>query len=89
MVDKKLDVSQQCVLAVQKVKCILGCINRGVAVGREGIVLPLLCTHEAQSRVLCLGMGPSAQDGAELLEQVQRRPQCSPEVCSTSAVRGS
>ena len=66
--DKKLDVSQQCVLAVQ-VKCILGCINRGVAVGREGIVLPLLCTHEAQSRVLCLGMGPSAQDGAELLEQ--------------------
>jgi len=88
LVDKKLDVSQQCVLAVQ-VKCILGCINWGVAVGREGIVLPLLCTHEAQSRVLCLGMGPSAQDGAELLEQVQRRPQCSPEVCSTSAVRGS
>lgn len=43
LMDKKLDMSQLCVLAARKANSILGSINTGVAVGQGGGCVLLLC----------------------------------------------
>jgi len=62
LVDEKLDMSHQCVLAAQRANCILGCIKRGIASRKTGWIVPLLlCCCKASSGILHLGVGTSAQ----------------------------
>ncbi|KAK4827700.1 LOW QUALITY PROTEIN: hypothetical protein QYF61_020978 [Mycteria americana] len=72
LMDKKLDMSQQCALAAQKANGILGCIKRSMASRLREVILPLYSALTSPG-VLPPALELSAQEDMELLERVQRR----------------
>jgi len=62
LVDEKLNMTWQCVLAVQKASHILGGIKGGVASRSREVILPL-CSGETPPGILCPALEPSAQEG--------------------------
>jgi len=74
LVDVKLDVSQQCVLAVWKANHILGCIKRSMTNRAREVILPF-CSALVRPHLECCAQMWSTQycRDMELLEHIQRR----------------
>jgi len=88
LVDDKLNMSRQCVLAVQKANHILGCMPSSMASRSREMILRLCSTLVRAYLESCVQLWSlQHRQDMNLLEQVYRRPQKWSEGWNTSPMR--